>query len=532
MNWPMSLARLRRRAWLAAAWLAASGSVGAESPFRVEVLPTEVDGEPAIEVRVDVPTRHRLYADQLKVEGPGGVALRPLRVPEPRSSIDPNSGQSHPFFDVSFTALYAVARTPGAPLQVAVEWLGCDDTVCFLPERREWRLGGEGPSTAAAGPAGSSSIVLPPDYVIARQAFGYQGEAAFLDFLAGRGRTAGLLDRGWLVGILLILGGGLLLNFTPCVLPMIPINLAIIGAGVRASSRSRGLAMGGIYGAGMCVAYGLLGVAVIRSGATFGALNASPWFNGAIAVLFAALSLAMFGVVPIDFTRLQGRVGSPAALRNRYLAAFAMGAVAALLAGACVAPVLVSVLLLSVTLYQQGHTAALLLPFLLGLGMALPWPLAGAGMARLPRPGRWMDWVKYAFGVFIAAVAVYYGRLAWTGAVGARSAADGAHTAAGWAAYQLAPDASETEWSAVFAAARRRGVPIFLDVWASWCKNCHAMEASTLRRPAVRAALANMVTLRYQAERPSDPATAAVLNQFGVKGLPTYLILEQRASAR
>ena len=86
-----------------------------------------------------------------------------------------------------------------------------------------------------------------------------------------------------------------------------------------------------------------------------------------------------------------------------------MGAVAALLAGACVAPVVIQVVLFSSNLYATGTTIALALPFCLGIGMAIPWPIAGAGLAALPKPGAWMVRVKQAFGVFILATAVYYG---------------------------------------------------------------------------------------------------------------------------
>jgi thiol:disulfide interchange protein len=83
-----------------------------------------------------------------------------------------------------------------------------------------------------------------------------------------------------------------------------------------------------------------------------------------------------------------------------------MGAVAALLAGACVAPVVIQVVLFSSNLYAKGNAVALALPFLLGVGMAIPWPIAGAGIAALPKPGAWMVRVKQVFGVVIMATAL------------------------------------------------------------------------------------------------------------------------------
>src|SRR5881394_3917307 len=91
-----------------------------------------------------------------------------------------------------------------------------------------------------------------------------------------------------------------------------------------------------------------------------------------------------------------------------------MGAVAALLAGACVAPVVIQVVLFSSNLYARGASVALALPFLLGVGMAAPWPIAGAGLAALPKPGAWMVRVKQVFGIFILATAVYYGYEAYS----------------------------------------------------------------------------------------------------------------------
>ena len=85
--------------------------------------------------------------------------------------------------------------------------------------------------------------------------------------------------RGPLAILLLVLVGGLALNLTPCVLPMIPINLAIIGAGAQAGSRGRGFLLGSAYGGAMALVYGVLGLVVILTAGTFGTINSSPWFN-------------------------------------------------------------------------------------------------------------------------------------------------------------------------------------------------------------------------------------------------------------
>src|SRR5205085_773353 len=189
----------------------------------------------------------------------------------------------------------------------------------------------------------------------------------------------------------------------------IPINLAVIGAGSKAGSRGRGFLLGGAYGAAMAVVYGVLGLVVILTAGSFGTINSSPWFNLGIAVLFVALALAMFDLITIDFSRLSSQVRVGASSRGTFLLAFSMGAIAALLAGACVAPVVIQVVLFSSNLYATGTGIALALPFFLGIGMAVPWPFAGAGLAALPKPGAWMVRVKQLFGVLILATAAYYG---------------------------------------------------------------------------------------------------------------------------
>jgi thiol:disulfide interchange protein len=332
---------------------------------------------------------------------------------------------------------------------------------------------------------------------------------------------ARLGEFGLATTLLLILLGGLGLNLTPCVLPLIPINLAIIGAGARASSRRRGFALGATYGAGMALVYGVLGLVVVLTGAKFGTLNSSAWFNLIIALVFVVMGLGMFDVVSIDFSRFQGGGNSKRwAQKSQYVVAFSIGVMAALLAGACVAPVVISVLLMAANLYGKGVVAGLLLPFLLGVGMALPWPFAGAGLSFLPKPGKWMMKVKYGFGVLIFVFAVYYGHLAVTlfghqreMVVHARSRSE---------APANSPDAT---LAAALEQAKREHRPVMIDFAASWCKNCEAMDAAVFPAQEVKDKLKDFVVVRYAAEEPNQSPARETLDRFGVMGLPTYVVL-------
>ena len=339
---------------------------------------------------------------------------------------------------------------------------------------------------------------------------------------------AGFRQAGTLLTLLLILIGGVCLNFTPCVLPLIPINLAIIGAGRAAGSRWGGFSHGAVYGAGMAATYGTLGLMVVLTGAKFGTLNSSIGFNVAIALAFIFLALAMFGKVDLDFSRFEGKLGGKVrGLKSRHLAAFGFGGLAALLAGACVAPVVISVLLLSTNLYAKGQVAGLLLPFLLGVGMALPWPFAGASLTFLPKPGKWMVHVKHAFGVLILIFAGYYGHLAW-GLHLSQSTQTALADAPGPA---RAVAGANQDLADAFRQARQQNKPVFIDFKASWCKNCTAMDETVFNQTAVEQSLQDFVVVKYQAERPNEPPAREVLDYYGAMGLPTFVVMAPPADS-
>ena len=382
--------------------------------------------------------------------------------------------------------------------------------------------------SASGGPAAQSDVALLNDFAVLASAGGYVGSEDFLAFIRnaeGGVKAPGLLEgRGPLAILLIVLAGGLALNLTPCVLPLVPINLAIIGAGAHAGSRRRGLLLGAVYGGAMAFVYGVLGLAVVLTASTFGTINASPWFNVGIAALFLVLGLAMFDVVRIDFSRFSSRFRPDASSRGTVVLSFSMGAVAALLAGACVAPVVIQVVVFSTSLYAEGTTSALALPFILGIGMAIPWPIAGAGLASLPRPGPWMVRVKQAFGVLIVSTAVYYGYVGY-GLLSSRS--EGPTDVASSVEEQL-----KAGWHASLAeglaVARREQKPVLIDLWATWCKNCFVMDKTTLADPAVKAGLSNYVKIKVQAEEPDYPPTRAIMERLGAIGLPAYAILSLR----
>ena len=503
-----------------------------ENPFSVRVELQNEDPDGAIlALNFTVPANHYLYAARLRVALDGNT-FTPRAAPTPKAKADPFSGDEVRAYDHDFQLLYNVSPDAQFPQEVTVDYQGCSETLCFMPQTETFQVS-ESTAVTAASEAPVAEAPVNDErlagFQITGRDSGFKKPAEFIAFIdrveAGEGVSENIIQTvlrkyGILVMVLFVLLGGFMLNLTPCVLPMIPVNIAIIGAGTQAGSRSRGFALGATYGLGISLVYGVLGVVVVLTGSQFGTLNASPWFNLAIAVLFVVLALAMFGLFNIDFSRFQSG-GSDRGAHGPFITAFAFGGVAALLAGACVAPILIGVLLFSTEVYQRGATAGLLLPFILGLGMALPWPFAGAGLSFLPKPGHWMERIKIGFGIVILAAAAYYGML------GVRLLAP--HEVKKEAVPAVAPDfAWLTSLDEALATSQAKGKPVFVDVWATWCKSCKAMSKTTLQDAGVLARLQNYVPLKYQAEDPKDPETKRVLDALGVKGQPFYVVLEPR----
>lgn len=472
-------------------------------------------------------------SDGFSVATPDGTLLDEANKPAP------DMDGPFPAYSAPLAVDYSLPSGSSRPDSVLVTCQLCEDDMCYLPQTLSIPISAEALSAAPSPlPTSVPEATQTEDrFRIAASLDGHASPEEFLRFLSAtpaslpsggwRGFLSHpdlfLLAHGWALTVLAILLGGFLLNLTPCVLPMIPVNLAIIGATASSGTpRRTRFALGLAYGIGMATAYGGLGAAVVRAGGVFGVtLNASAGFMGGMAVVFAALGLAMFGTWNLDFSRWR-RAGRMAD-RAKFPAAFVAGALSALLAGACVAPVLVAVLALAGGLYAAGHSGALLLPFLLGVGMAVPWPLAAAGFAVLPKPGMWMERIKKIFGVLILLLAAWYAWSAISLVRGANSPGHGAPP--GFVLIDFDESDAASRLDTLLADAAETHRPVLLDFGARWCKVCALMEKTTLRSPQVTAALEGFRAVSIVANDPSAPSVALLLARYGVHGYPAYRLL-------
>ncbi|MBQ6470663.1 MAG: thioredoxin family protein [Victivallales bacterium] len=480
----------------------------------------ETDSEPSIVLDFTVVPEGHVYADSLELELPSGFRALAPQGTQPTMLPD----EERAAFTGHCTLRYPIQGTAPlpSPLSVTLRWQGCQDGLCHLPASNSFALAADA-STSTASPAQTSTAANAADSLSMLDGFvtlssnaGYLSPKEFLAWAerATSGQATQTNDNpvsrtlrhyGPLAAGMLILLLGILLNLTPCVLPMIPITLLVIGAGARKTSTASGLLRGLLYGLGMALSYGLLGVFAVRTGGRFAALNSSPWFNLAVCAIFLLLALAMFDCFHIDLSRWRGT-----AQAGSLTGIFLLGALSAILAGACVAPVLIWTLLLSSSAYAQGFRSALALPFLLGLGMALPWPILGAGIGRVPRPGAWMIKIRAMFGALILLFAAWYAWTAWR-----QFAPPQEIVKEGW----------HTTMEEAIADSRANRTPLFLEFTGLACKSCAAMEATTFRDKSVQKMMQPWSKVALRADNPQDAIATELATHFHITGVPTYFLL-------
>ncbi|MES2546677.1 MAG: protein-disulfide reductase DsbD [Pseudomonadota bacterium] len=350
-------------------------------------------------------------------------------------------------------------------------------------------------------------------------------------------RTTQALKAGnlWLIiGVFFI--AGLLLSFTPCVLPMIPIlSSIIIGSqskqeNLAKSDRYRKLhsfALSVAYVLGMALSYTLAGVAAGLSGSLLSQSLQNVWVLGATALVFVALALSMFGFYELKLPSVfESKIlGASQKLKGgEFLGVFLMGVLSALIVSPCVAAPLAGALI------YIGQTHNVLLGgvglFALAIGMGVPLLLIGASAGGLlPKAGGWMTVVRNFFGVLMLAMAAY---LIWpvlpnaiTQPIGKLLGSVTEHN------LPFTRIKTVAELDAAIAAAN--GKTVMLDFYADWCIACKEMEKFTFSDSTIQAALSNTVLLQADVTE-NNADDQALLKRFGLFGPPGIIFFDKNGN--
>jgi len=495
-----------------------------------------------------------LYKQRIKVEPAGNTkAIGALVLPKGEPHSDEYFGEQE-VYRQSLDATFSVPPSDAKSVDVNVTYQGCADAgLCYPPQTKlvSISLDDAPPATSVAAPA----------------------EGAFV---SEQDSYAEKIKHGNILLVLLsFFGAGLLLAFTPCVLPMVPILSGIIaGSGENVTTR-RSFMLSVAYVLGMAFTYTAAGIAAgaIGQGFNLQATFNQPWIVALFSLLFVVLAASMLGMFTIEMpgfiqTRLSNTSNQQQA--GTYLGVGVMGSLSALIVSACVAPPLIAAL---TVISQTGDVvrggAAL---FVMSIGMGTPLLLVGASAGKLlPRAGAWMDTVKNLFGVLFLAVAAWMLArivpgwlsmviwavpalvLAWVlwrsrarSAAGknlsrAIAVAAGIYGAVLLAGAQLGstnplapiPQLAEKQTHLDFkrfktvadlerevAAASAAGKPVMVDFYADWCVSCLEMEHNSFTQPEVQAALANVVLLQADVTK-NDDEDKALYVHFGIVGPPT-----------
>lgn len=514
-----------------------------------------------------------LYRDRIHftVEDPPGLQIAQVVLPEAQPKHDPTFGEVG-VYRQPIEAVLRLSAPVTAPVRLHASYQGCNEPqgVCYPPIEKTL--------TVAAPVATGAATAAPP---VGAEAAPSQPDASETS------RIRGLFAHGTLALLAAFFGFGVLLAFTPCMLPMIPILSGIVvGQGERAS-RARTFALSLAYVLGMALTYAAAGVAAGLAGALLSMYLQSAPVRLAFSAIFVLLALAMFGwyrlqlpsLLQTFLTRTVGRIPG-----GHFISVFFMGALSALIVGPCVAAPLAGALLYIGQTRDAVRGGAALFTLAVGMGVPLLVIGATAGTA-LRRAGPWTQAVQRFFGVVMLAMAIYLAspviplvaqQLLWASllivsamfvhaidplpadapphrrllkGVGVIALVLGAGTLAGAlagsddllrplapvrsagagpAAVQplpFQPVRSVAELDALLAGAHGREV--MLDFWAEWCVSCKEMDRFTFTDPQVRARLQPMLLLRADVTA-NNAEDQALLKRFSLFGPPGTIFFDRR----
>jgi thiol:disulfide interchange protein DsbD len=599
MSIQQGLSRYLRYALMVGCCLVVGIATAVESTFDFgdDSLPSEQAfalGQPVLEgdtlrLRWVIAPDHYLYKNKflVKVFDPQGITVGEPQLPEAEVKQDEFFGKIEAVHDVADIRLPVQRTSAGKAGSFVLElgWQGCAQNVlCYPPELKAFKV------TLPAPSAGQQPTVMwvetnMPEAVASATPKDVAPVLSEQDEIAAK-----LASGNTLLTLLGFLGFGLLLAFTPCVFPMIPILSGII-VGQKNMTGRKAFILSLAYVLAMALTYTVAGVLAGLFGENLQATFQNPWVLGAFSAIFVLLALSMFGFYELQMpSSIQSRLNN---LSNQQeggslIGVAIMGALSALIVGPCVAAPLAGALI------YIGQTGDAVLGgmalFALSIGMGIPLLLVGTSAGEwLPRAGMWMEAIKAVFGVMMLAVAIWmlerilpesvslllwaalfvmaaiflgaltrlpenvsgwrkfwkglgillllYGSLLMVGSAtgsgglwqplkGLSLGQGGTANAAGGAVSDVQFNTVNTLVDLQQAVKAGKGKPVMVDFYADWCVTCKEMEKYTFTDPAVRALLRNAILVKADVSKTTDE-TKALLKHFQIVGPPAILFFNK-----
>jgi thiol:disulfide interchange protein DsbD len=539
-------------------------------------VPLEVEAEilPGWHINSNHPNSADFIRTTLSVTPPAAVKTGAVTYP-PADEIAPafSGGEKLSVFTgtMKFTVPLSAAAgfKPDSEAEVAVtlEYQPCNDNICMPPAKvsTSATVGSIQPASAESSQP-HAALERGRPVVVAFGDIGGDSSDSSSDGSADDGDSQGsgselaniFLAHGMFIGLLAVLIGGLALNLTPCVYPLIGVTVAYFGNQGGGPRKIAVLAV--IYVLGIALTFSLAGVAVALSGGMFGAALQNPLMLIAVATMLLVLAASSFGMFSLQPPQwLMQRAGMA---RPGYLGSLVMGLGMGVVAAPCIGPIVLGLLLMVERSASPVFGFALF--FTLAIGLGLPYialALAAGHIRALPRSGEWLVWIEQLFGFVLVGLALYFldpvthgwtmrivpyyaaaagiflgfltpaGRqwrpfLFFRSAVGAFSLGALVWMLAFSAAKPAAQLAFDPYDAAVLKHARAANKPVVIDFSADWCVPCREMRRTTFRDPAVIEAASHFVRLQADITDRNNRNTQLAL-QYAIKGVPTTVFIDK-----